>query len=237
MKCTLHSMSFLVLVLAATAPAQVAATRQTPSTDTTHALADAWLEAHVPAKDDPDALCAKLLAAAATAPSNPIAELLVDEADDELSRLADPEAAIEPLKKLATADAHGLVEHRAKIALAGLYDELGRGDDWNSLHAYADQAKHFLVIGPFGDSGDYWNGTPFPPELRFPGPDEEVTGRFGPVKLRKLDRDDWRRGVELGGGPHKKGCYYALHQVRADAAVACWAEVVESGIVPAVRQR
>src|SRR5690606_16859000 len=125
---------------------------------------------------------------------------------------------------LATPDVHGLGAETARLQL----DQLLRihDGDASSRDAYAGYARQLLVVGPFGDSGDFYDGVPFAPELRFPEPGERLVGRFGPVEPRRVTRKDFERSVELAArGPQRDGCWYALHQVRVAAPLACYIEL------------
>lgn len=219
-----HLLRFLLPALVAT-PALRA--QDVPLLD----VADALIESRIPTKDDADELAGRLLAVARENARSPASVLLVESVGRLIAQAADPRAIAEGLTELiAVPDVHGSTRHVAMATLRPIALVLGDHETASRLDPYADFARGWIAIGPFGDDGDFYDGVPFPPELRFPGPDEELAGRFGPVVTRVVERRPDERDVDLGPRVgDARGCNYGLHQVRADAATPCYVEIVTRG--------
>lgn len=194
------------------------------------AAADVLLESRLPATDDPDALAARLLAAAGDHARSPVAELLVESAGRMVPTSDDPRAIADGLTAfLRIEEAHGGARHAAEVLLRQILTTLG-DPAANEVEPYRAFARRWLAIGPFGDDGDFYDGVPFPPELRFPAPGEQLPGRFGPVTPRVVARRAHERDVDLGpADSDARGCNYGLHQVTADAPTSCYVEVASRG--------
>lgn len=196
----------------------------------TDAIARAILEANLPAVDDPDLRARKLLETARSAASSPAAALLIGDIQRLVPILQEPDQCLEGLTRFLASDPHGLGVLEARVLQTDLLWQAGRRDEALALLDAERHATHWLVIGPFGDSGDYYQGVVYPPELGFPNPGEVLEGRFDLLTPRVVTRKRHERLVDLEApGMQRPGCYYALHQVTADAATPGYASVICRG--------
>src|SRR5262249_31993288 len=121
---------------------------------------------------------------------------------------------------------HALVAQNLKVLRRDLLLRLGRVADAKTVDVTGSYASEWLVIGPFGDAGDFYHAVPFAPELAFPSLHETPDGRYRPVQPRGVLRKPHEAQVrfeEPGSG--RNGCFYGLHQVQANQAAACYAEL------------
>lgn len=189
-------------------------------------IADAIVEAHAPAADDPDALLRQLLETAIRHAGTAAATLLIGEARELVPTLQHPDAARALTEKYLAAQPHGLGAIDAAELRVALLRHIGRTDLALASGAFEDYAASVLAIGPLGDSGDHHTRVPFGPELRFPGPGSRLSGRYGPVQTRVAARRPLRSTIDLApDGERRVGCFYGLHQVVADADTSCYVEV------------
>lgn len=208
---------------AALATAAAASAQERPRL---HDVAEALVEAAIPARDDPDAVVARLLDVARNHATSAAAALCVDATSPLLSRLRDREVALESLRALRTEQSHGLVEKAASSLLRRLLLELGRDGEADAIDEFGDYARHWITVGPFGDGGDYYNGAPFAPEFGFPALGATLVGRSGPVTPRVVRRSPARRTVALAPKTAREGCQYGLVQLRAVRPIGGYAEVL-----------
>ena len=194
------------------------------------AVAQALLDSHLPARDDPDARVAALIEVASAASASATSSLLIAEARRLISTLREPDRYVEMLSRYLDTGPHGLGEYEAKASKAEVLWRSGRHDDALAVRANDDYAATWLVIGPFGDGGDHYAGVVFPPEMRFPAAGAELSGRYGAIESRIVTRKARQRHID----PRPRdtahtGCFYALHQVVADADTAGYAAVLCPG--------
>lgn len=189
--------------------------------------ARALLESLVPAADDPDAVFSELLQAAGGVAGSAMSAALVDRAADLASALQRLDRAADLLAGvLARDDLHPLARRSATVLRARLLRRLGRTEEAGALDPWRHRASSVLVVGPFGDAGDHYEGVVFGPELEFPPQGRRMRGRFGSIAVRVVRRRPHERTLALAGpGPRSEGCYYALHRVRAETDTAGWVEV------------
>ncbi len=194
-------------------------------------IADAIVEATVPATDDPDVLATQLLTAARGAARSSASALAFPMVDRVAARLAAPDEALRLLDEYLAAEPHGLGAHAARRSKSRILRRLGRLDAARAIGTNDSYAGHFVVVGPFGDSGDDYLGVPFAPEFAFPEPDRAMPGRFGPVRSRVVRRQTHRTTIRMRREKDRNhdGCYYALNQVRTDAATAGYLEITTGG--------
>jgi tetratricopeptide (TPR) repeat protein len=195
--------------------------------------AEVLLDARMPARDDADALAAALLEAAADQARSPVAELLVAMLGRILPEARDPQPIVAGLRTLlAREDLHGAARHEVEARLQETLRILGDEAAAAALDPFAGFASRWLAVGPFGDSGDFYDGEVFAPEVRFPAPGTELQGRFGKVLPRVVERRPRSDGVALGeGAPRPAGCHYGLHQVRLGEPLAGYLRLDASGAV------
>jgi tetratricopeptide (TPR) repeat protein len=193
-------------------------------------LADALIEHAVPSRDDADAVAGRLIDAAAAVGRSAAAALAVEAVGtlvDDIDRPGEIEAA---LADLIAARPHALAEHAAEVLRERLLRWLGREREADAIAPYASFASHFVVVGPFGDGGDWFTGVPFPPELSFPSHGTVLQGRFGPVSRYTVERRPHERSVALARrGRSERGCFYALHRFELPVATQTWIELTTRG--------
>lgn len=214
---------FAPAVLAQSAPVQIA-----------HAMIAAASEA----VDDPDAVAVALLRTAAANSESPAAASLVSIVAGRIDRLQHPGALLPVVAAIEVSQAHGLLvqglkELRLELLRASGIDGVGRelpappADLEDPWRGWPDS---FLVIGPFGDSGDAYVDVPYPPELRFPAVDDQLDGRFGPVRVRTVTRRPFERRFDLRDPARdQEGCFYALCRVDVAAETSGFVEVDGDG--------
>ena len=200
--------------------------------DPTLALAAELLASLAPADDDPDQIARRLLEAAFRHPTSPAAGQLAQRAEQLLSGLDEPEALHDWLSDHPVQEAaHGLLARRiARIDLAlrrRLELPLPRDP-------FPEFAREVQAIGPFGDPGSQWLDVIFPPDLVFPTEQQQLTGRFGPVTVRKVDRNADTEALRLQPADQEQlGCYFVRWTVEATQAVAGFLEVRYRGSLSA----
>lgn len=162
---------------------------------------------------------------------SPLGELPLRALAERNDLLAAPAALSARLRALlAGGGCHGLVDLAARRLLDEVDTRLGhdRDDAWSPLHGYV---LDWSAIGPFGNLGDFYLDTVFPPELRFPAPGQAVAGRFGPISPRPVapttagDPEIDLRDPRVDGG----GCFYGRAVVALDAPVSGWVELETRG--------
>ncbi|MEC7584041.1 MAG: hypothetical protein VYE77_06965 [Planctomycetota bacterium] len=215
-------------LLTAGLPAQ----QQEPEADPTLVLASEFLATLAPAEDDPDVVARRLLETAFRHPSSPAAGQLAQRAEQMLAGLTDPEALHDWLTDHPVQEtAHGLLAWRvARIDLAlrrRLELPLPRDP-------FPEFAREVQVIGPFGDPGRQWLDVIFAPDLLFPTKEQQLSGRFGPVTVRTVNRKADTEALRLQPADQEQpGCYFVRWTVEASEAVAGFLEVRYRGSVSA----
>ncbi len=209
---------------------QLVAPGATQSPDKHLEIAQAIIEAHIPAADDPDLLFKRLLETATRRASERTAAVLVAEAARTRDALQRPQEALKLIDGLLAAKPRGTTVYEASILKARLLNRTGDRDGARAAFATAGHVDQLLAIGPFGDCGDAFTGVVFPPELGFPRNGADLTGRYGPVGVRVVKRRPLRTSIDLAPrGEERTGCHYGLHQVVADADTSCYLLVICGG--------
>ncbi|MHC5065460.1 MAG: fibroblast growth factor, partial [Planctomycetota bacterium] len=200
------------------------------SPEAMHALAEALIEAEIPARDDPDLVVAQLLEAATGLASSSAAQLAIESASGYSLFLTDPERALTSLEAFLQASPHPLAAQGAEAMRHQLLRRLGRLNPEEAETLFADYASDLIAIGPFGDEGDFYSAVPFSPELSFPESGETLEGRYGPIDSYRVTRNSRSSFIALNRpGRDEQGCYYGLHQIHSDTEQAVYIELDCSG--------
>ena len=189
-------------------------------------LARALILALAPENDDADARTKDLLRAALAAPRSPAAAALVAATEADRYELADPKAVLAILDEDSGSVRHGLLQ----IELDDLRNDMNArvGKPERAIHA--GFATSIAVVGPFGDAGSRFLRVPFAPDAGFPAMGAKLTGRFGEVTPRVVDRKDPMAGLRLRAKETSEGgSYYALWRVDAAEATEGFLEVRYEG--------
>ena len=189
-------------------------------------LARALILALAPENDDADARTKDLLRAALASPRSPAAAALVAATEADRSELADPKAVLAILDEDTGSVRHGLLQ----IELDDLRNDMNArvGKPERAIHA--GFATSIAVVGPFGDAGSRFLRVPFAPDAGFPAMGAKLTGRFGEVTPRVVDRKDPMAGLRLRAKETSEGgSYYALWRVDAAEATEGFLEVRYEG--------
>lgn len=209
-----------------------------PAQSAPRAIAAALIDAAAEARDDADATAQMLLRAAAANAESPAAAILIGVVQGRLQQLQQPAALLPQIDAIDLDRVHGVLAQRLRELRFQLLRAKGSDGAGRQLPAppqdlqdpWQDWAADFLVIGPFGDSGDSYIDVPFPPELHFPARDASLAGRFGPVQPHVVARRPFQRRVELEAKAlPRQGCYYALCRANVDGEISGFAEVESDG--------
>jgi tetratricopeptide (TPR) repeat protein len=184
-------------------------------------LAAAIVRAAAPAADDPDAVSADLLAVARRHARSPVASIPVSLLAERLEQVRDPSALAKGLEELLAAEPHGVARGVAESVLVRVLLLLARRDEARPLAARLC-VPALLAAGPFGDSGDHFDGVPFPPELEFPAAGSSLPGRGRAAGSRVVVRKGLATNLRLADADDRRseGCYYGLHQIDCGEPIA-----------------
>ncbi len=195
-------------------------------------LAEALIEAEIPARDNPDRIVSQLLNAARGSASSSATKLAIDMASGYAQFLADPAAALANLDGYLQLDPHPLAAQSAKAMRQQLLRRAGNLNPEEAERLFTGYASQVIAVGPFGDEGDFYTGVPFRPEIAFPEQSEELAGRYAAITSYPVSRTPRSIFLSLPRlGSTEKGCYYGLHQLHSDAAQPAYLEIDSPGSI------
>ncbi len=226
---TLSLVIFVAQLSASVASEQQQAPQAPATQHRLQELANALVESKTPSVDDPLAEFTNLLKAATGIAQSAASAIAIHEASAWVSALQDPAQGLTLVDGYLAAKPHALGAQAAQVLAQRILRQLGKFEAARARGTYDSYASYFQVAGPFGDSGDYFTNTPFPPQFRFPGPKQTLKGRFGPTQSHVVRRKPHQRSVRLIAlGSDHGGCFFALHQVEAQSATSGYAEITSS---------
>ena len=188
-------------------------------------LARTLIQSLAPARDDADARCEALLRAALAAPRSAASQALIAATQTSIFDVADGAKLLTLIEneRSALRSAHGILQMEANGLRNVLRQRSGLPPENDGGEGFA---RSIAVIGPFGDAGSRFLRVPFPPDAGFPTMDAELPGRFGPVRVRVLEREDLGAGFRLpSDGPNSTGSHYVLWRVELTDAAEGFLEV------------
>ena len=203
-------------------------TTPTRPSDPLTAAAERLLQISIPAADDPDKALRTILDPVVGRTAG--GEAMLDLAGPLLDRIHDPRGAIPLLERFLASDPHPLAADVAQRMLANLHLRFGDAAAARAVDAYGEYVRRLIAIGPFGDEQDYYTGVAFPPEFRFPTRAQTLSGRFGPVAPRAVERSPYTSRIRLQApGVANQGCFYGLYRFRAAGPVTGYIELSTTG--------